>query len=54
MEFWWKESALYSSFSWISKVALIVKNIIYAIHQEVVRNQKKECCDPKEKIELST
>ena len=45
MPLWVKQSTLDAALAWVAQVALVIENVIYAIHKQVVGNQKEQGAD---------
>ena len=45
MPLWVKQCALDAALARVAKVALVVENVVHAIHKQVVGNQKEQGAD---------
>ena len=50
---WVKQSAFDAALARVAQVALVVENVIHAIHKQVVRNQKEQGTDEQIQIEAA-
>jgi hypothetical protein len=46
MQFWRKQASFNASFSRISQITFVIKDVVYAIHEQVVGDEEEKGCYP--------